>query len=159
MANCRMRWHCLLVPYTAPPVKNFFCLSLEIFMLLKPSLVSPVTSHSLVPLTKDLTAGMLRLNNTIIFSKVASTLLCEAVIFHFTSCTQCIACSCSFEHPVPRKRDAQRVTPCATPPVPPPPPRSAEWSQGTTRAKQGGCSTGTAPLCLSTTLSSKLKGK
>lgn len=95
-------------------------------MLLKPSLISSVASHSLIPLTKTPTAGMLRLSNTIIFSKVASTLQREAVIFHFMSCTQCIAYSSLFKHPVPRKRDAQRVTPCAAPPVPPPPSHSAE---------------------------------
>lgn len=146
MENCRVRWHWLLGPYTASSIKLFFFgHSLEILMLLKPSLIASMTSHSLVPLTKDLTASMLRLNNTIIFSKVASTRQREAVIFHFTSCTQCIAYSSLFKHPVPGKRDAQRVTPCAAPPLPPPPPHSAERSQGTPRAEGGGCSTGTAP--------------
>lgn len=131
---------------------SFFCLQVNPFPLKyshslgEPPWLSQTSPAIPLPqpciaLTKDLAASVLMLNNTVIFSsrqKVASTLESEAVFFHLMNCTQCIAYSNSFEHPVPGDGDAHRVAPCATPPVPPPPPpRLVERSQGTATAKWG----------------------
>lgn len=66
----------------------------------------PLPQHC-IALTEDLAASVLRLNNAIVFSKVASALEPEAVFFHVTRRTQCIAYSSESERPGPGDGDAQ----------------------------------------------------
>lgn len=79
------------------------------------------------------------LNNTIVFSsrqKAASIPKSEAVFFHLMSCTQRVAHSSSFEHPIPWDGDAHGVGISLCHPIHPPP-HLAKLSLGTATVKQG----------------------